>query len=54
MKFDEATAELNGKLLDPDDPATPKKRVPTPSQEKASMAMLQAMMGGSNFQGPRG
>jgi len=54
MKFDEATAELAGKLLDPTDPETPKKRVPTPSQEKASMAMLQSMMGGSNFKGPRG
>ena len=54
MKFDEATGELAGKLLDPDDPETPTKRAPTPSQEKASMAMLQSMMGGSSFRGPKG
>lgn len=54
MKFDEAIAELAVKLLDPDDPTTPKKRVPTPSQELAAMAMLQSQMGGSSFKGPRG
>ena len=50
LKFDEAIKELNSRLYD--DPAIP--RVPTPAEEAASMAMLQSMMGGSDFGGPKG
>lgn len=50
MKFQEAIEELESKLVDPTDPRT-KPRAP---DNEASMAMLQAMMGGSDFGGPKG
>lgn len=52
MKFDEAIADLEGRLADPDSPLP--KRAPPPPDDRASMSMLQAMMGGSDFRGPRG
>jgi len=50
MKFQEAIEELESKLVDPTDPQ-PKPRAP---DNEASMAVLQAMMGGSDFGGPKG
>ncbi len=50
MKFQEAVEELESKLVDPTDPRT-KPRAP---DNEASMAVLQAMMGGSDFGGPKG
>ena len=50
MKFQEAVEELESKLVDPTDPRT-KPRAP---DNEASLAMLQAMMGGSDFGGPKG
>lgn len=52
MKFDEALADLEGRLADPTEPA--KRRSPPPPDDGASMAALQAMMGGTTFKGPRG
>jgi hypothetical protein len=51
MKFEEATQELNGHLADPETPQAKKVREP---DNDASLAMLQSMMGGSDFGGPRG
>lgn len=52
MKFDEAFADLEDKLV-PEGEA-PKKRPAPPPDDRASMAMLQSAMAGSNFRGPRG
>lgn len=49
MKFQEATEELHKRLSDPLSP----QAVRAPDNE-SSLAMLQAMMGGSDFEGPRG
>lgn len=49
MKFQEATEELHKRLSDPLSP----QDVRAPDNE-SSLAMLQAMMGGSDFEGPRG
>lgn len=56
MKFDEAIKELNSQLADRTTPKgrQAKAKAPTPVEEAASMAMLQSMMGGSDFGGPRG
>lgn len=51
MKFEEATKELESRLTDP---ATPEGRKARAPDDAASMAMLQAMMAGSDFGGPRG
>jgi hypothetical protein len=52
MKFDDAYADLEGKLVEPGQP--PKKRAAPPPDDRASMAMLQSAMAGSSFKGPRG
>lgn len=51
MKFEEATDELNSRLTDPSTPEGRKARTP---DDAASMALLQAMMAGSDFGGPKG
>jgi hypothetical protein len=51
MKFDDAMEELNKRLTDPTTPEGAKVRAP---DDAASMAVLQAMMGGTDFGGPRG
>jgi hypothetical protein len=53
MKFDEAFADLEGKLVDSANGEVPKKRAPPPPDDRASMAMLQSAMSGSSFKGPR-
>lgn len=52
MKFDDAFADLEGKLVPEGE--VPKKRAVPPPDDRASMAMLQSAMAGSNFRGPRG
>ena len=54
LKFDEAIAELAGKLADPGEKPKRGKRAPNPVQEQNSMAALQAAMAGTSFRGPRG
>jgi len=54
MKFEEAFTELESKLYDPSDPEASKPRPKPPPDNDASLAMLQAMMGGSDFGGPSG
>jgi hypothetical protein len=55
MKFQEATAELHAKLDDRTAPAAQAARKrPAPSAEAQSMVMLQALMGGTDFRGPKG
>jgi hypothetical protein len=51
MKFEEATKELQSRLTDPSTPEGAKARAP---DDAASMTMLMAMMGGSDFGGPTG
>lgn len=51
MKFDEAINELQVRLTDPSTPKGRKVRAP---DNESSMAMLQAMMKGSDFGGPKG
>lgn len=51
MKFEEAMDELRTRLTDPSTPEGKKAREP---DNDTSLAMLQAMMGGSDFGGPRG
>jgi len=51
MKFEEAIQELSGRLADPMSPQAQRLREP---DNDASLAMLQSMMGGSDFGGPRG
>lgn len=53
MKFEEAIDELNSRLADPGAPRKPKPP-PRPQENDQSMAVLQAMMGGTDFRGPRG
>jgi hypothetical protein len=53
MKFDEATIELNKAVADPSTPEGQKAHAPEPNNDQ-SLAVLQAMMGGSDFGGPRG
>lgn len=48
MKFDEAYDELTKAL---GDPVGAKKQQPRPEDEAAGLAMLQAMVGGSDFKG---
>lgn len=48
MKFDEALDELNKALADPNDQ---RAKQPRPEDEAAGFAMLQAMVGGSDFKG---
>lgn len=51
MKFDEAISELQKRLTDPGTPEGKQARAP---DNDASLAMLQSMMAGSDFGGPRG
>lgn len=51
MKFEEAYNELTARLTDPSTPEGKKARAP---DDRASMAVLMAMMGGSDFGGPTG
>lgn len=51
MKFDEATTELQKAVADPSTPEGKKAAEPDNDQ---SLTMLQAMIGGSDFGGPRG
>lgn len=48
MKFDEAHEELRKLLAGPEDKTA---KQPRPQDEAAGMAMLQAMMGGTDFKG---
>lgn len=50
MKFTETIEELDKRL---GDPAAPARRQPEPDNQ-ASLAVLQAMMGGSDFSGAKG
>lgn len=50
MKFTETIEELEKRL---GDPAAPARRKPEPDNQ-ASLAVLQAMMGGSDFSGAKG
>lgn len=49
VQFQEAIESIDKKIGDPDKP----KAARTPD-DQASMAMLQSMMGGSSFKGPKG
>lgn len=51
MKFDEALDELNKVIADPVEKS---KKVPRPEDEAAGLAMLQAMVGASDFKGKTG
>ena len=51
MKMEQAVDELQARLTGPIEAAAAPQRVP---DDGASMAMLQAMMGGSDFRGPKG
>lgn len=51
MKFEEATTEIKKAIAEP---ASPQEKKITAQQEAASMAMLQSMMSGSDFGGPKG
>lgn len=52
VKFEEAMVDLNTKMADP--AAPPKRKPPSAADEAASLAMLQSMMAGSDFRGPKG
>lgn len=56
LKFQEAVDELDDRIVGVDGSAAPKRErpAPRPADNDASLAMLQAMMGGSDFGGPRG
>ena len=49
MKFTEIMEELDKRLAEPD-----KRRTPPQPDNQASLAMLQAMMGDSDFKGVKG
>ena len=51
MKFETAVDEITKAISEPDAPQAKKA---TANEEAASMAMLQAMMVGSDFKGPKG
>jgi hypothetical protein len=51
MKFEEATKEIQKAISEPE---SPQRKKVTAQDEAASMAMLQSMMGGSDFKGPKG
>lgn len=55
MKFDEANADLAGRLYEaaPTESAQKPRRAPPPD-DRSSMAMLQSAIAGSTFKGPRG
>lgn len=48
MKFDEAYQELEKALVDPIERV---RQQPRPVDEAANLAILQALVGGSNFKG---
>jgi hypothetical protein len=48
MKFDEALDELSKAISDP---VERQQKKPRPEDEAAGLAMLQAMVGGSDFKG---
>ena len=56
MKFDEATTELSKRLYGDGEttPQAQRARAPKPPDDASSMAVLQALMGDSDFRGPRG
>ena len=56
MKFQEAIDELNGRLAEAGGTSAQKRKkaTPKPADNDASMAMLQSIMGGSDFGGPKG
>lgn len=51
LKFEEAMTELNKVIMGPQAPETQKA---TERSDASAMAMLQSMMGDSDFKGPRG
>lgn len=50
LKIEAAYEELGGRLVNPDAPKAP----PKAAEEAAGMAMLQSLMGQTDFGGPRG
>lgn len=54
MKFEEAKTEIYKTLHGPEASETPKGKQHAAQNEAASMAMLQSMMSGSDFKGPKG
>jgi hypothetical protein len=50
MKFEEAYEDLANQVRDPVEQAKP----PSVAKEAAAMAVLQSMMGTSDFKGPKG
>lgn len=50
MKFEEAFEDLTTRINDPENAGRPKKAAPPPD-DGASLAMLSALMAGSDFKG---